>query len=290
MTIGMKGVGELPLQRDHSQTMVDHGLTMVDHGHWPWSTIIWLWSDHGQMVMVISWSLMVKPYILTMNWPSIWPWYNDHWVVDHGQARLDSTMLTIIRPWSDHDRTMVSQWAIKMTMNWTSSSSDRPTIWPWSSMMVRAWLMMINDGQWWPWNSWEKAGQKLGIFPRNLLGFLGFHANEEAGKMSNFSQESLDKIPAFPEAGKMIVTENIHPPFPGILGKPGSRKMMKLAHQFPEKAGTTWKAGKNPQKFSKKTGITQEAWKNSPYIPGKAWKSPPILSDKLHCFFLKTYT
>ena len=67
--------------------------------------------------------------------------------------------------------------------------------------------------------------QKLRIFPRNLLGFLGFHANEEAGKMSNFSQESLDKITAFPEAGRMIVTENIHPPFPGILGKPGSRKL-----------------------------------------------------------------
>ena len=76
-----------------------------------------------------------------------------------------------------------------------------------------------------PWNSWEKAGQKLGIFPRNLLGFLGFYANEEAGKVSNFSQESLDKNPAFPEAGEMIVTENIHPPFPGILGKPGSRKL-----------------------------------------------------------------
>ena len=76
-----------------------------------------------------------------------------------------------------------------------------------------------------PWNSWEKAGQKLGIFPRNLLGFLGFYANEEAGKVSNFSQESLDKIPAFPEAGKMILTKNIHPPFPGILGKPGSIKL-----------------------------------------------------------------
>ena len=75
------------------------------------------------------------------------------------------------------------------------------------------------------WNSWEKSGQKLGIFPRNLLGFLRFHANEEAGKMSNFSWESLDKIPAFPEAGKMIVTENIHQPFPGILAKPGSRKL-----------------------------------------------------------------
>ena len=44
-----------------------------------------------------------------------------------------------------------------------------------------------------PWNFWQKAGQKLGIFPRNLLGFLGFHANEEAGKVSNFSQESSDR-------------------------------------------------------------------------------------------------
>ena len=68
----------------------------------------------------------------------------------------------------------------------------------------------------------------------------------------------------------MIVTENIHPPFPGL-------ESWKLDHQFPVKAGTTWKAGKNPQKFPKKTGITQEAWKNSPYIPGKAWKNPPLV-------------
>ena len=129
----------------------------------------------------------------------------------------------------------------------------------------------------------------MGIFPRNLLGFLGFHANEEAGKMSNFSQESLDKIPAFPEAGKMIVTENIHPPFPGILGKPGSRKL-EIDTPFLVKAGTAWKAGKNPQKFSRKTGITQEAWKNSPYIPLKAWNNQPSLSDKLQCFFLEIYT
>ena len=55
-----------------------------------------------------------------------------------------------------------------------------------------------------PWNSWEKAGQKLGIFPRNLLGFLGFHANEEAGKMSNFSQESLDKSQLSQKLGKRL--------------------------------------------------------------------------------------
>ena len=125
-----------------------------------------------------------------------------------------------------------------------------------------------------PWNSWEKAGQNLGIFPRNLLGFLGFHANEEAGKVSNFSQESLDKIPAFPEAGKMIVTENIHPPFPGILGKPGSRKL-KIGPPVSWESWDYLESWKNQQKFPKKTGITQEAWKNSPYIPGKAWKNPP---------------
>ena len=102
----------------------------------------------------------------------------------------------------------------------------------------------------------------LGIFPRNLLGFLGFHANEEAGKVSNFSQKSLDKIPAFREAGKMIVTENIHPPFPGILGKPGSRKL----EIGPPVSWESWdylESWKESTKISQeKSGITQEAWKN----------------------------
>ena len=122
-----------------------------------------------------------------------------------------------------------------------------------------------------PCNSWEEAGQKLGIFPRNLLGFQGFHVNEEAGKMSNFSWESLDKIPAFPEAGKMIVTENIHAPFPGNLGKPGSRKL----EIGPPVSWESWdylESWEESTKFPRKTGITQEAWKNSPYIPGKAWR------------------
>ena len=127
-----------------------------------------------------------------------------------------------------------------------------------------------------PWNSWEKAGQKLGIFPRNLLGFLGFHANEEAGKMSNFSQEILDKIPAFPEAGKMIVTENIHPPFPGILGKPGSRKL-EIGPSVSWESWDyleSWK--KSTQKISRKTGITEEAWKIHHIFLGKPGKIHPV--------------
>ena len=104
-----------------------------------------------------------------------------------------------------------------------------------------------------PWNSWEKAGEKLGIFPRNLRGFLGFHANEEAGKVSNFSQESLDEIPAFLEAGKMIVTENIHPPFPGILGKPGSRKL-EIGPPV------SWESWDYLESWEESTKISQENW------------------------------
>ena len=98
-----------------------------------------------------------------------------------------------------------------------------------------------------------KSWAKLGIFPRNLLGFLGFHANEEAGKVSNFSQESLDKIPAFPEAGKMIVTENIHPPFPGILGKPGSRKL-EIG------PSVSWESWDYLESWEESTKISQENW------------------------------
>ena len=105
-----------------------------------------------------------------------------------------------------------------------------------------------------PWNSWEKAGEKLGIFPRNLLRFLGFYVNEEARKVSNFSQElSLDKIPVFPEAGKMIVTENIHPPFLGILRKPGSRKL-EIGPPF------SWESWDYLESREESTKIFQENW------------------------------
>ena len=98
-----------------------------------------------------------------------------------------------------------------------------------------------------------KSWAKVGNFPRNFLGFLGFHANEEAGKVSNFSQESLDKIPAFPEAGKMIVTENIHPPFPGILGKPGSRKL-EIGPPV------SWESWDYLESWEESTKISQENW------------------------------
>ena len=71
--------------------------------------------------------------------------------------------------------------------------------------------------------------------------------------MSNFSWESLDKIPAFPEAGKMIVTEDIHPPFPGNLGKPGSRKL-EIGPPV------SWESWDYLESWEESTKISQENW------------------------------
>ena len=71
--------------------------------------------------------------------------------------------------------------------------------------------------------------------------------------MSNFSQESLDKIPAFPEAGKMIVTENIHLPFPGILVKRGSRKL-EIG------PSVSWESWDYLESWEESTKIFQENW------------------------------
>ena len=62
-----------------------------------------------------------------------------------------------------------------------------------------------------------------------------------------------DKIPAFPEAGKMIVTENIHPPFPGILGKPGSRKL-EIGPPV------SWESWDYLESWEESTKISQENW------------------------------
>ena len=81
--------------------------------------------------------------------------------------------------------------------------------------------------------------------------------------MVSAQEVTLGKIPAFPEAGKMIVTENIHPPFPGNLGKPGSRK----AYQFPGKAGTALnrKLGRIHKNFQGKLGLLKKLGKVTIY-------------------------
>ena len=103
--------------------------------------------DHGQIVMVVSWSLMVKSDILTMvkpwltmvnpgqhdlqltmKWPSIWPWSN------HGRPWSTQNNMTLIWPWS----TMVNpgQYDLPLTMK-------QPSIWPWSNQKA------------WPWTDHE---------------------------------------------------------------------------------------------------------------------------------------
>ena len=72
----------------------------------------------------------------------------------------------------------------------------------------------------------------------------------------------------------MIVTENIHPPFPGILGKPGSRKL----EIGPPVSWESWdylKSWEESTKISQENWDYSGTWKNSPYIPGKDWKNPP---------------
>ena len=72
----------------------------------------------------------------------------------------------------------------------------------------------------------------------------------------------------------MILTENIHPPFPGILGKPGSRKLEISP-------SVSWESWDYVESWEESTKIFQENWdysgslENSTYIPGKAWKNPP---------------
>ena len=65
------------------------GQTMVDHGHWPWLTMVWPPSDHGQTMVdhVCEMEPMVRPWSTLV----MWSW----------------SKLTVTWPWSDSNLTMI---------------------------------------------------------------------------------------------------------------------------------------------------------------------------------------
>ena len=119
---------------------------------WPCLTMV----DHGQLVMVSSWSMIVNPVsdhgqpwsfrgLSTLKWPSF----------DHGHYMVDDGHGTTDWPWS----TMVDHGQyIEFDYHWPSYDHD---YWPWSTMvnhghleayrpwndhhltMVITWLMMV---------------------------------------------------------------------------------------------------------------------------------------------------
>ena len=166
-----------------------------DHGHyivmvvnattdWPCLTMV----DHGQLVMVNSWSMIVNPAstmvdhgqpwsfrgLSTMKWPSF---DHGHYMVDDGHGTTDWPWsiyriwlpLTIIWPWL---LTMVDHgqpWSFRglSTLKWPSfdhghymvDDSHGTTDWPWSTMVDHGQYIGFDyhwpsyDHDYWPWST-----------------------------------------------------------------------------------------------------------------------------------------
>ena len=109
-------------------------LTMVDHGQidghvllgWPWSTMVWLWSNCHFMVSSRSCFL-------------VWPWSN--WWSFHGQWKVMLSRVDHGRPWSDQGH---------VVLGWPWSTM----VWPWSNWwsfhgQLKVMLFWVDHGR--PW-------------------------------------------------------------------------------------------------------------------------------------------
>ena len=73
----------------------------------------------------------------------------------------------------------------------------------------------------------------------------------------------------------MITTENLYPPFPGNLGKPGSRKL-EIDPPLLGKLGQLGKMGRMHQNFPGKLGLLSNLGKIHPIFLGKLGKIHPL--------------
>ena len=130
-------------------TMVDHGqLVMVNS----WSMIVNPASDHGR-----PWSTMVIKRLIDHEMTIIWPWSLHGWwwswyywltMVDHGQY----IWFDYHWPSYDHD-----YWPWSTMVIWRLIDHEMTIIWPWSLhgwwWSWYYWLTMVNHG--WPWSIYQ---------------------------------------------------------------------------------------------------------------------------------------